>query len=133
MTGQIWNRWRVAAALSVAMIVAAVNIAHAQSASTANEAPLRLVIRDRAPLIADQNRPFRISRNTAAQKSPRCNRGRRALIGGLIGGAASYPLANLAYRRFDNEAATDTGAALAALVIGGSAAAGALIGWNSCK
>jgi hypothetical protein len=62
---------------------------------------------------------------------PTCRRGRRALIGALIGVGASIPLAVVAHTRFENEAASGAGAAATTLALG--AAAGAFIGLSTCR
>jgi hypothetical protein len=66
------------------------------------------------------------------QTAPRtCRRGRRALIGALIGAGGSIPVAVLAHERWENEAANGAGAAATMLALG--AAAGALIGLATCS
>jgi hypothetical protein len=131
MTTRTWIRWPITAALALTVVLPAGNVAHAQSAPEVERRAL--VIRDSALVIAGQGGTLLADQNTSAHASKACNRGRRALIGGAIGGAAAYPLARLAYLRFANEAAGDTGSALAALVMGGSIAIGALVGRYSCK
>ena len=60
-----------------------------------------------------------------------CRPGRRTLIGALIGAGASIPLAVVAHKRFENEAASGAGAAATTLALG--AAAGAFIGLATCR
>ena len=62
--------------------------------------------------------------------SSKCRRGRRAVIGALIGAAGAVPLAVLAHTRWENEAANGTAAAATAVALG--AAAGAFIGLATC-
>ena len=62
--------------------------------------------------------------------APRCRKGRRALIGALIGTGGAIPLAVLAHTRWENEAANGAAAAATTLVLG--AAAGAFIGLATC-
>ena len=70
-------------------------------------------------------------RNRGQQTAPsKCRRGRRALIGALIGIGGSVPLAVLAHTRWENEAAN--GAAAAATTLALSAAGGAFIGLATC-
>lgn len=59
-----------------------------------------------------------------------CRRGRRALLGALIGTAAAAPLAALAHKRWENEAANGAAAAATTLALG--AAGGAFIGLATC-
>ena len=129
MTTWTWNRSPITAALALALMMSAGSLAHAQSAPQVEARGL--VIRDSALASAYQDATWRSDQNPSASKA--CNRGRRALIGGVIAGVAAYPLARFAYIRFDNEAATDTGRSLAALTMGGSIAIGALVGAGSCK
>ena len=117
------NRW-CAGALVFAVVVPAADVAYGQSGPAVDGQ--RLVIRDSALMMSGNQK-------ASPQTSRTCSRGRRALIGGLIGGAASYPLGRLVYLRFANEGANDIGSSLAALVIGGSAAIGALVGRDSYK
>jgi hypothetical protein len=59
-----------------------------------------------------------------------CRRGRRALIGALIGTAGAVPLAVVARNHWENEAANGAAAAATALALG--AAAGAFVGLATC-
>ena len=61
---------------------------------------------------------------------PRCRRGRRALIGALIGAGGTLPFVGVVHSRFENEAANGTAAAATAVALG--AAAGAFIGLATC-
>jgi len=127
------SRWLITTTLALTIVLPAGNVAHAQSAPTPEASPGTLVIRDSALVIAGQGGTLRASQDTSARASKDCHRGRRALIGGIIGGAAAYPLARIAYLRFANEGAGDAGTTLAALTMGGSIAIGALIAGNSCR
>ena len=79
-------------------------------------------------------RPVRVQPPTApvSQQTapPKCDRGRRALIGGLIGTGGAIPAAVVAHRRWENEAGNGAGAAATMLALG--AAAGAFIGLATC-
>jgi hypothetical protein len=70
----------------------------------------------------------RIAKHT--KKATTCRRGRRALFGALIGTTAAAPLAALAHKRWENEAANGGGAAATTLALG--AAGGAFIGLATC-
>jgi hypothetical protein len=70
----------------------------------------------------------RIAKHT--KKATTCRRGRRALFGALIGTTAAAPLAALAHKRWENEAANGAGAAATTLALG--AAGGAFIGLATC-
>jgi hypothetical protein len=61
---------------------------------------------------------------------PRCRRGRRAMIGALIGAGAAVPLARLAHTRWENEAANGAGAAATTVILG--TGADAFIGLITC-
>ena len=63
-------------------------------------------------------------------RSPKCRRGRRALLGALIGAAGSIPIAAVAHERWENEAASGAGAAMTAVALG--AALGAFVGSATC-
>ena len=133
MHTQAWKRWPTAVALLLTILLPPGHLAQAQTTREAASEAKALVIRESALVIAPDG-PARRHKQ-AAFSAPRraCNKGRRALIGAIIGGVVAIPLARFTYRRFDNEAATATGQKLAALVIGGSAGAGALIGLQSCN
>lgn len=69
--------------------------------------------------------------NNARQTPPaKCRRGRRSLIGALIGAGGTLPFVGLVHTRFENEAANGTAAAATAVVLG--TAAGAFIGLATC-
>jgi hypothetical protein len=70
----------------------------------------------------------RIARQTKGVET--CRRGRRALFGALIGTAAAAPLAAVAHKRWENEAANGAAAAATTLALG--AAGGAFIGLATC-
>ena len=130
---QTWKRWPNAVALLLTFLLPPGHLAHAQTTREAASEAKALVIRESALVIAPGGPAGRHNQAPLSASRRACNKGRRALIGGIIGGVAAIPLARFAYRRFDNEAATATGQKLAALVIGGSAGVGALIGLQSCN
>ena len=70
----------------------------------------------------------RIAKQTKSATT--CRRGRRALLGALIGTTAAAPLAALAHKRWTNEAANGAGAAATTLALG--AAGGGFIGLATC-
>jgi hypothetical protein len=119
------------AALTFMIFTSAVDVAQAQSAPDVERRTL--VISHTAVVTAGYSGTLRRNQNTSPQSSKACNRRRRALIGGAIGGAAAYPLARFAYVRFANEASAGAGTAVAALTMAGSIAIGALVGRDSCK
>ena len=133
MHSQTWKSSPIAVALLLTILLSPGHLAQAQTTRDAASEAKVLVIRDSALVIAPDGPARRHNQSTVSAPRRACNKGRRALIGAIIGGAVAIPLARFAYRRFDNEAATATGQKLAALVIGGSAGAGALIGMQSCN
>src|SRR5688572_10945729 len=70
----------------------------------------------------------RIAKQTKSART--CRRSRRALLGALIGTTAAAPLAALAHKRWENEAANGAAAAATTLALG--AAGGAFIGLATC-
>lgn len=80
--------------------------------------------------LAAEIKPNAVPDSTQQASPPRCRRGRRALIGALIGIGAAAPLARFAHTRFENEAASGAAAAATTLVLG--AAAGAFVGLATC-
>ncbi len=132
MHTQTWKRWPTAVALFLT-IVPSGHLVQAQTTRDVASEAKALVIRESALVIAREISARRHNQATLPAPRRACNKGRRALIGAIIGGVAAIPLARFAYRRFDNEAATATGQKLAVLVVSGSAGAGAWIGLQSCN
>jgi hypothetical protein len=122
MAEPMWTRSRITALLVLAIMLHAGHTANAQ-----------LVIPDSVLVVAIQDNPIVSNQSAPAPTARTCSRRRRALIGGIIGGAAAYPLARLSYLRFANEGAEGIGSGLAALTMGGSITIGALVGRDSCK
>jgi hypothetical protein len=83
------------------------------------------------PRVLTPSVKFAVVRSRNQTTSARtCRRGRRALLGALIGTAAAAPLAALAHKRWENEAANGAAAAATTLALG--AAGGAFIGVATC-
>ena len=131
---------RIAASFTLAFIVSA-GVAQAQSERLSELEPhLRRVpgrlsqslsrLREAGWVLtpSENSASGRIARQTKGVET--CRRGRHALFGALIGTAAAAPLAAVAHKRWENEAANGAAAAATTLALG--AAGGAFIGLATC-